>query len=299
MSLPTPVTWPDYSAKKYGTLCQQLFRVLADAEVGGYHYYLHDLRGGWLRAHSVTHIHRHLGYEVFALLDGDIILRTDAEEERVITAGHLMVVPPQLRHTTYRSAANSLHISLRFSTDPPLSPPLPLSVITDDFAIGELQGLLMEADSRRPGWIERAQHRMTLFLSLILATVLPVFPSCQVPLLPSTLAQQVDDYLRLHLTKPIKLQDVAGALDISERSLVRHFKHETNDTVIARLQALRIEAAVALFNDRPDLTVKQVATMVGLWDCTYFIKCFTRVMGMSPRKYRTLQVSHREIDPPA
>ncbi|HOF86704.1 MAG TPA: AraC family transcriptional regulator [Armatimonadota bacterium] len=255
--------------------------------IGGYQFFLHDLRATRVRADSVTYPHRHLGYEVFFLFDGTLVLETDDGAEVTAHAGQMLLVPANLGHATYRRESSCLNVTLRFFTDPPINPPWPLQV-TDDLApLRELFALFEDVRAMRYGWEERTQHRMVVLLSLLATAFSPLPHAFEAPAQPTSLAKQVDDYLRQHLSKAITLRDVAEAVGVSARSLVRHFKAETGETVMHRLQDLRIEAALALLGAGAEHSIKQIAAMVGFTDSAYFTRCFQRAMGTSPQQHRT------------
>lgn len=260
--------------------------ILAGGEIGGYRYSLHDLSVAQARARSTTLRHQHLGYEVFALYQGQMTFQAEDGAELLLAPGHLLLVPAKLYHQTMREEESCLYVTLRFVTTPLLPAPLPLHVGDDPAAMREIAALLDEAETRRPGWQERARRRLDLVLSLLLAPFTPEHSYADTTTGPAGIADRVDAYLCAHLARPITVQFVAEALGLHERTLMRRFKQATGDTVMARLLALRIEAAILLLVERPELTVRQVSALVGMPDSAYFTNCFRRAMGTSPQRYR-------------
>lgn len=81
------------------------------------------------------------------------------------------------------------------------------------------------------------------------------------------------------------LIDVARAVAVSDRTLLRRFGAAIGQTPQAHLQAVRLEAARALL-EAGDMTVQSVAMQVGYSDASSFSRLFKQGVGLSPGSYR-------------
>lgn len=82
------------------------------------------------------------------------------------------------------------------------------------------------------------------------------------------------------------LNRCAAALGYNRAYLSRIFKQETGLSPVTYLLKLRIEKSRQLLRERPELSVEQVASSVGLTDALYFSRQFKRFCAQSPSTYR-------------
>lgn len=81
------------------------------------------------------------------------------------------------------------------------------------------------------------------------------------------------------------IDELAGMTSTSRRSLERRFKNATNNTVVAYLQRVRIEAAKRSF-ELSRKNVNEVMYEVGYNDVKAFRDVFKKVTGLTPLEYR-------------
>lgn len=92
-------------------------------------------------------------------------------------------------------------------------------------------------------------------------------------------------YLRANLRDTIRLDEIAAAAGVSPAHLARRFKAETGQTVVTRLQQLRIARAKHQLLET-DRTVLAVALDCGFETAEHFHRVFKRETGTTPRRYR-------------
>jgi transcriptional regulator GlxA family with amidase domain len=92
-------------------------------------------------------------------------------------------------------------------------------------------------------------------------------------------------WLAGRLSQPVLIEDLAEAMQVSRRTLHRHFVNGTGDTPIAYLQALRIGAAMRML-ERTGFSVDRIAALVGYGDTAFFRLAFRRRTGTTPRRWR-------------
>lgn len=94
--------------------------------------------------------------------------------------------------------------------------------------------------------------------------------------------------LRRDWIRPHRLEALASAAGMSITHYSVLFRRHTGFAPIDFLIRLRVQQACRLL-DTTTLPVSEVARQVGYDDPYYFTRCFRRVMGHSPRKYRQVQ----------
>ncbi len=114
------------------------------------------------------------------------------------------------------------------------------------------------------------------------AAAAPAPPSA-VPVPP--LVAQVEQYINANLDSPIKLQDIAQAVYLSQFHLSRTFKQLTGRSLVDFIQTRRLARAAELLA-ATGLTVAEIAGRVGFKDAAYFATCFKNRYKVSPLQYR-------------
>lgn len=84
---------------------------------------------------------------------------------------------------------------------------------------------------------------------------------------------------------PINIQAIANELDVSVRSLNRHFQEALSTTPMEYIQQKRLEHAEELLKTS-NLSIGDIANLSGFQDPQYFAKRFRKSFSVSPRQYR-------------
>ena len=95
---------------------------------------------------------------------------------------------------------------------------------------------------------------------------------------------QAEQIIR-HANPGLTAEALAGALNLSERTLHRRLKELTNESPKSFMTRVRIETACVLL-ETPGSSVKQVALQCGYGDETAFRRAFIQLTGMTPVDYR-------------
>ncbi len=97
---------------------------------------------------------------------------------------------------------------------------------------------------------------------------------------------QIDDilsYVNQHLADDLSIPVLASHFYLSGSYLCRIFKEETGTTINRYVTAKRISRAKALLTEGHSVT--ETAGMCGFGDYSNFLKSFTKIVGVSPKKY--------------
>ncbi len=108
------------------------------------------------------------------------------------------------------------------------------------------------------------------------------------PVPPDSADEQLADVFNwalAHLEQPLTVDSLAAHALTSPRSFARHFKAATGTTPHAWLLAQRLQRAEELL-ETSDVSVEEIARMVGFGSAAALREQFVRRRGVSPRDYR-------------
>ncbi len=97
--------------------------------------------------------------------------------------------------------------------------------------------------------------------------------------------KKAQDYIEDNYTDKITVDLLADMLAIGRRSFERRFKTATNNTVVAYLQRVKIEAAKRSF-ETSRKNIHEVMYDVGYTDTKAFRDVFKKITGLTPIEYR-------------
>lgn len=92
-------------------------------------------------------------------------------------------------------------------------------------------------------------------------------------------------WIKRHLSTDFKIDELAKALAVSPRTLLRRFQQQTGASPQTLVQTMRVERSKILF-ETTDLPLADIAKRCGYLDESAFRRVFKRYCGMSPRDYR-------------
>lgn len=107
----------------------------------------------------------------------------------------------------------------------------------------------------------------------------------------SRLYEQFDDilsYINQHLSEDLNIPELANHFHLSSSYLRRIFKAETGTTINKYVIAQRISLAKSLLTE--GFSVADTCDKCGFRDYSNFLKTFTKVVGVSPKKYSQFSV---------
>ncbi|MDR0897260.1 MAG: response regulator [Oscillospiraceae bacterium] len=92
-------------------------------------------------------------------------------------------------------------------------------------------------------------------------------------------------YIEENYARPLSMTSVCEEVGISQTYLNRLFRKYSDTTYSAYLTRCRMEAAVRLIKEKPNLLLRDVAACVGYDDSSYFAKVFQQYTGKTPSQY--------------
>ena len=97
--------------------------------------------------------------------------------------------------------------------------------------------------------------------------------------------QRVREYIDVHYDESISLNALASRFHVDDGYLSRMFKQQIGCNLMLYLAQARMKQAKKLLAQK-DMSITDVAQMVGYDDYAYFSRVFKRMEGRSPRAYR-------------
>lgn len=98
--------------------------------------------------------------------------------------------------------------------------------------------------------------------------------------------QRADRWIQAHLSKRITLAYLARALNMTPRTLARHFASAVQMSPIQYVRRLRVERAVHFLETHTE-SIDSVAARVGYSDSSVLRKLLVRQRGVTPRQLRS------------
>lgn len=92
------------------------------------------------------------------------------------------------------------------------------------------------------------------------------------------------EYVQKNYPQEIRLPDLAQLTFCTESHISREFKKHVGMTIITYVHKVRIGKAAAILRNE-DITIQEVASMVGYQNINNFYKYFKQYMGMTPAAY--------------
>ena len=99
------------------------------------------------------------------------------------------------------------------------------------------------------------------------------------------LCQHVVDYITLHASEEISVQEIADYCFVSVSTISHIFKKNLGCSINTFINKIRIERAKELLLNTND-PIEQIGAAVGIPDASYFSRVFKQLIGFSPSKFR-------------
>ena len=93
-------------------------------------------------------------------------------------------------------------------------------------------------------------------------------------------------FMKENIEKKLTLSEIAAHTGYSPSHFSVLFSQRTGYAPLAYFNQLKIQKACQLL-DFTDMRINQICYKIGIVDTYYFSRLFTKIMGLSPRKYKT------------
>jgi AraC-like DNA-binding protein len=99
--------------------------------------------------------------------------------------------------------------------------------------------------------------------------------------------------IETRVDEALSLDDLAELAGMSRRLLTREFRRATGQSVREYQLAVKVRVLCAHLTHHPELTLKELAPMLGFYDEYHLSRTFKRITGLSPREYRIRHFSSK------
>jgi len=242
--------------------------------------------GDW---HSVPHTHNHM--ELFFIVGGKGQFLIE-DQLHPVNVNNLVIINPEVVHTEVSFNAQPLEYIVlgiegivlagsdnadgRFN-------------ILDRYESAEISGclrnILREMEQKHTGYEDVCQAYMEiLIIRLMRSTSLAVLSE------PRTISANrqcaaVRRYIDLHFKEALTLEQLAEESHMNKFYLSHAFKREYGISPINYMITRRIEESKYLLAET-DLSMSQIAQLLGFSSLSYFSQVFRRTQSMTPMEYR-------------
>ena len=159
---------------------------------------------------------------------------------------------------------------------------------SDELLKGIFISLKDELESRKIGsslLIDSLKTTLAIHLLRQYCSTKPKLPNYGNSLSKAKL-KQVIEYINENLGDELKVIELAAIVQISPYHFIRLFKKALGKTPHQYILQQRIEKAKCLLEYR-EISLAEIATLVGFSDQSHFSKYFKRVIGITPKQYLT------------
>lgn len=101
-----------------------------------------------------------------------------------------------------------------------------------------------------------------------------------------TLYEKINKYINENYMKEITLSDVADIFNITPEYLSTYFKKHCGLNFTTYINNIRMDMAKKVLVENPDLSINEVAEIIGINNINRFIRLFKDSFGTTPGKYR-------------
>ena len=153
----------------------------------------------------------------------------------------------------------------------------------------ELLRLLASPDA--PAGLSRlgAEERL---IDVVSRALIPPQPGSRPATATSERVHAAQELLERRFTEPLRLEEIASAVDTSPFHLCRQFRRATGWTMHRYLTHLRIAHALERLIDEPRVRLLDLALDLGFDGHSHFSAVFRRLVGRSPSAFRGTATSH-------
>lgn len=262
--------------KESSTRQQMVLRNIASAKYGGDWY-------------SIPHAHSHT--ELFYIIGGDGQFRID-DDQFPVHAHQLVVVNPNIPHTEVSYEAKPLEYIVLGIEGLELTIPgsdearYCIYSFPEHNAVLEcMRSILQEMQDRRPEYQTLCLAYMDIIMVQLLrsASVSVTQTNSHFPINQQCAA--VRHYIEQHYKEAITLDALAERASVNKYYIAHAFKREYGVSPIHYLLSCRIREGKRLLAET-DLSLSQIATVLGFSSPSYFSQRFRSAEGMSPTEYR-------------
>ena len=245
--------------------------------------------GDW---HSVPHTHNHM--ELFYIIGGkgQFLIQ---DELYPVNPNNLVIINPNVPHTEVSLNAQPLEYIVLGINGIELNSGDTFNgrfSILDHFESVDisscLRNILRETELKSTGYEDVCQAFMEILIIRLMRITSLAIPSEPQSISTNRQCAAVRRYIDLHFKEAITLEQLAEEAHINKYYLSHAFKREYGVSPINYMISRRIDESKYLLAET-DLSLSQIAQLLGFSSSSYFSQVFRRTQSVSPKEYRQSQ----------
>ena len=242
--------------------------------------------GDW---HSVPHTHNHL--ELFYIIGGKGQFLIN-DELHPVNTNHLVIINPNVTHTEVSLNAQPLEYIV-LGVDG-----IALSIndvsngqfcILDHFESLDiascLRNILREMEQKNTGYKDICQAYMEILIIRLMRNTSLAIPAEPQAGASNRQCATVKRYIDQHFKEALTLEQLAEKCHMNKFYLSHSFKRAYGSSPINYMISKRIDESKYLLAET-DLSMSQIAQLLGFSSLSYFSQVFRRTQNMTPMEYR-------------
>ena len=246
--------------------------------------------GDW---HSIPHSH---GYtELFYIVGGDGQFQID-DTCFPVQAHQMVIVNPNIMHTEVSYEAHALEYIVMgiegMEMTMPESDENRYCIYTfppDNDVLACMRGILREMQTREKEYLRVCQACMEIILVQLMRNISVSVTQKVTHSANNRQSAAIRHYIDQHYKEKLTLEQLAEEVNVNKYYLAHAFKQEYGISPINYLIACRIREGKRLLTET-DLSLSQIAGILGFSSASYFSQSFRKAEGISPVEYRKLNV---------
>ncbi len=242
--------------------------------------------GDW---HSVPHTHNHT--ELFYIVSGKGQFLIE-DQIFPVDVNNLVVINPNVTHTEDSLNAQPLEYivlgieGIELATSENSNGQF---CILDHFESVEisscLRNILREMEQKSTGYEDVCQAFMEIMIIRLMRNTALAVPAEPKVISGNRQCAAVRRYIDLHFKEPLTLEQLAEDAHMNKYYLSHAFKREYGISPINYMITRRIEESKYLLAET-DLSLSQIAQLLGFSSLSYFSQVFHRTQAVTPKEYR-------------
>ena len=242
--------------------------------------------GDW---HSVLHTHNHT--ELFFIVSGKGQFLIE-DQVFPVNVNNLVIINPNVLHTEDSLNAQPLEYivlgveGVELATSENSNGQF---CILDHFESLEisscLRNILREMEQKNTGYEDICQAYMEILLIRLMRSTALAVPAEPSAISTNRQCAAVRRYIDLHFKETLTLEQLAEEAHMNKYYLSHAFKREYGVSPINYMISRRIEESKYLLAET-DLSLSQIAQLLGFSSLSYFSQVFRRYQDVSPAEYR-------------
>jgi AraC-like DNA-binding protein/mannose-6-phosphate isomerase-like protein (cupin superfamily) len=242
--------------------------------------------GDW---HSVPHTHKHM--ELFYIVGGRGRFQIQ-DQLYPVDASNLVIINPNVTHTEVSLNAQPLEYivlgieGIELSADDNSNGQFSILGHFESLEIsGCLRNILREMEQKNPGYEDVCQAYMEILIIRLMRNIALSVPAEPHAISGNRQCAAVRRYIDIHFKESLTLEQLAAEAHMNKYYLSHLFKREYGFSPINYMISRRIEESKYLLSET-DLSMSQIAQLLGFSSLSYFSQVFRKTQGVSPMEFR-------------